>query len=138
MISRASPPTDTSRSPHMSSSSRTMPPEARPPRYPKRSSSITSAPARAAATAAACPAGPPPTTSTSVSATTGTCRPGSLTIAMTIGPPSPGRGGASALPPYQQPLQGTYHEEECERDGRGDHHGRVEERRPEIVRREDD
>src|SRR5438105_11032225 len=38
---------------------------------------MTSAPSRAAATAAAHPAGPPPTTNTSVSANTGTSRPGS-------------------------------------------------------------
>src|SRR3990170_2554881 len=48
------------------------PPVARPPRYPKRSTSMTSAPLRAAATAAASPAEPPPTTSTSGRATTGT------------------------------------------------------------------
>ncbi len=47
------------------------PPLARPPRYPKRSTSMTSAPLRAAAVAAASPAEPPPTTSTSGSAAMG-------------------------------------------------------------------
>src|SRR5262245_39870661 len=97
---------------------------------------MTSAPARAAAMAADCPAGPPPTTRTSGSAITGVCRPGSFTVAITIHPPS--RPSCSALPPDQQPLQSTYHEEERERDGRGHRHGRVEQRGAEVVRGEHD
>src|SRR5207247_373970 len=53
------------------SSKMMSPPVARPPRYPKRSTKITSAPLRAAATAADTPADPPPITNTWVSALTG-------------------------------------------------------------------
>src|SRR5437762_14128458 len=53
------------------------PPVARPPRYPRRSTKITSAPLRAAATAADTPADPPPITNTWVSALTGVERGGS-------------------------------------------------------------
>jgi len=51
-----------------------------PPRQPKRSTSITSTPARAAASAAPRPPGPLPITSTSVSAITGTSRARSVTV----------------------------------------------------------
>src|SRR5205814_8095073 len=93
------------------------------------------APARAAATAAACPAGPPPTTSTSVSTTTGVCPPGSVTISIAV-PPCDSRN--LSLPPNEQPFHHAHQEEEGERDGRCYHHGRVEQSRTEIIRREDD
>ena len=49
-----------------------------PPKQPNRSTSVTSTPARAAASAAARPAGPEPTTSTSVSWITSIWRAGSV------------------------------------------------------------
>ena len=65
----------------MSSSTKTIPPDARPPRYGYRSTSVTRAPLRAAATAALTPAGPPPTTRTSVASTTGVARATSAIVA---------------------------------------------------------
>ena len=51
-----------------------------PPKQPKRSTNVTSTPARAAANAAARPAGPEPTTSTSVSWMTSIWRAGSVMV----------------------------------------------------------
>src|SRR5581483_6417991 len=88
------------------------------------------APCRLASTAAATPAGPPPTTRTSVSATTGTSREGSRTLA--------GRsaglilsslslaGCLVRLPADDELFENDDHPEEGEGHRRGDGHGRVE------------
>ena len=72
IISWQMPRTVISAPAHMSSSTSTMPPDARPPKIRITFHQATDTPLRAAATAAENPAGPPPTTTTSACEAIGT------------------------------------------------------------------